>query len=497
GYKRKKNKELLARLSHTTVYQAYLPSLKKDKNNKMLFQDKCVLFNDQEPFLKKAKSLENIFNKDNSGFAFFAIEHFLAKYEKEMVEGEGKTLFRKLRNNKNFSEKFQSYYKHLDYLPYMKIIYLNILKRFSWIDDLDFKAKLKKSVISLIEEPDMESFISVNLLISDNQLDKRKFYLTEKDLPTSYIKNIWSLLILEQLQYEAPHLQKEILDFCYDNKSDKIEFCYQALNTLAHIKPSKRTSLKALKFLEEKDQGLIFYTLRLLGQSPLVSYDSHSQMALFLNYPEPWIRDEALDALLFIQTPYQDIQQRISKILELSDKKLSSLILQSFSKMEITSDEAMNNIVYYIRKNSKNKNMFKEGLFAFKNTPKLSGFTLDYFYEILELNEGVEKLYLVINLLAQTKTKDRGIYYRIAQLYKESNEETKKWALKNMSSFTWFHPSFQEDLINFLQDEDREVRHLAIQMLKNLENLTEEAHQKILSLKGQNKEIDLFIKFLN
>ena len=54
GYKRKKNKELLARLSHTTVNQAYLPSLKKDKKNKMLFQDKCMLFNDQEPFPKKS-----------------------------------------------------------------------------------------------------------------------------------------------------------------------------------------------------------------------------------------------------------------------------------------------------------------------------------------------------------------------------------------------------------------------------------------------------------
>ena len=197
----------------------------------------------------------------------------------------------------------------------MKVVYLNILKRFQWIDYLDLRVKLKESIVNLIRDPNSESYISINLLIADGQLEKRKFFFTEKDLPKGYITNIWSLLILEKLQYEVPHLQNEILDFCYANIKTNIELCYQSLNTLAHIRPKKNISLEASRFLNSSDKGIVFYTLRLLGQSQILDYDVHTQMVAFLDHSEPWIRDEALDALLFINTPYGHIQERISGLL--------------------------------------------------------------------------------------------------------------------------------------------------------------------------------------
>ncbi len=496
SYERKENTELLTNLKHTTISQAYLPLITKDIKDQILFQNKCILFDNKVPFIKRAESLKNIFESDNSGSAFFAIEHFLGNYQSKMVEGEGREIFRNLKNNETFSQKFKSFYKHLNHLPYMKIVYLNILKRFQWIDYLELKTKMKESIVSLVKNPDSESYMSINLLIADNQLDKRKFFFTEKDLPKGYIKNIWSLLILEKLQYESPHLQQEILDFCYDNRKDKITFCYQSLNTLAHIKPKHDIALEVSNFLNENDNGLIFYTLRLLGQSPITNYSTHAKMATFLNHSEPWIRDEALDALLFIKTPHADIQEKLAEILNHSDTKLAERILSSFSQVNIVSEKAMSHIVYYIHENLENRNLFQNGIASFKSSLNLSDFTLDYFYKLLESKKDLSILYFTLETLSQMKIKDLGIYYRISQFYKEPDKKIRRSVLNHISSLNWFHPNVQSELVYFLQDESRKVRYLAVQLFKNIENLTQETVNIIVSLEGSNKEIDDLISFL-
>ena len=109
SYQRKQNNELLTNLKHTTISQAYLPSIPKDKKDQILFTNKCVLFNKEAPFVKRAEALKNLFKSDNSGSAFFAIEYFLGNHQEDMVEGEGRDVFRDLRNNSTFYKKFQSF----------------------------------------------------------------------------------------------------------------------------------------------------------------------------------------------------------------------------------------------------------------------------------------------------------------------------------------------------------------------------------------------------
>jgi len=493
-YKRKKNHELFKSLRYTTINQAYLPNVTNDIKDRQFFQNKCILFDDQISFIKRASALQDIFKSNQSGTAFFAIEHFLEQHQTQMIEGEGRRIFRDLKNNVKFSEKFKSFYRHLNYLPYMKIIYLNILKRFQWITDLDFKVKLKQSMVNLIQNPNLESYMSVNLLVSDYQLEKRKFSLTPKDVPQGYIQNIWSLLILEKLQYEAPHLQQEILNFCYDNQNTQIEFCYQSLNTLAHIKPSKQIALQVISFLDREESGLIFYTLRLLGQSSLLDYATHLKMASFLNHSESWIREEALDALLLIRTPYADIQQQISTILKDSDRELSIRILDYLSQIDIANEKTMSHIIYYMDRYADDSLLFQKGIMAFQNSSQISDFALNYFYNILE-SKG-NSYYILLQILSQMGLKDIGFYYRVIKLLKEPDISIKIKTLNYISSLTWFHPNFQPQLLALLTDDNKKIRYIATQWFQNIQNLTNDTIDRVFSLKGQNPEVDLLIQFL-
>ena len=164
------------------------------------------------------------------------------------------------------------------------------------------------------------------------------------------------------------------------------------------------------------------------------------------------------------------------------------------SRVDIVSEKAMSNIIHYIHKNSGNKNLFQKGISAFKSSSNLSEFTINYFYKLLETKEDLSNLYFVLEILSQMKIEDIGIHYRISQFYKEPDHTIRKSVLSHVSSLNWFHPNFQSELIYFLKDDDKEVRHLAVQLFKNIENLTTQTVDTIYSLEGENKEVDLLIK---
>ena len=497
-YDRKKNTELLTALSHTTINQVHLPSVVTDNQKEQLFQNKCTLLNDKDSFSNKTKALRSIFINGNSGSAFFTIDYFLSKHQKEMVDTEqGRQTFRYIKNNKTFSEQFKDFYQHLTHLPYIKIMYLNILNKFQWIDSVEFQSRLKNDILGVIKESDREAYISVLLLLENEQIKKRRLYFSEQDLPKGYVKNLWSLLILEKLQVQAPHLQFEVLKFCDDSRTEKAK-CYQALNTLAHISPQPKWAKKVMLLLNTDDRGLIAYGLRALGQMETDRYNIHSKVASYLNHEDSWVRSEAIDALIFLESQHGDIQEKLSEMLFVVPKKTSIRILKSLSILDIQNLETSNNIFKYTLDNIEDKEIFVHGILSMKSSPKLPTSVINYFYKILDIASFKDPYFkFILQTIPEMKTQDIGIFYRLSQFHKVGDADFKVSVLDHISLLEWFHPEIQPEMLKYLMDRNREVRESALTLMKNFKNLNKrKLLNSIKELDNQNEEIEALQSYL-
>lgn len=498
AYDRSKNKELLEALKITTISQVHLPSLPEDVNQSILSQNKCKLVDDKLDLDQRVQSLENVFTTNKYGSAFFAIEHFLSRNQNRMLDTkEGRKVFRNIQNNSDYKKTFLGFFNYLEHLPYIKVVYLNILRRFRWIDSVDFNFKIKKEILNLIKEPNSESYLSTLLLLEDGQIKKEQFYFTKEELPTSYIQNVWSLLILEKLKVNAPHLQYSILDFCFEHLETEKALCYQALNTLAHIKPQKSLATNIFRLMKRKeDAGLTFYGLRALGQTQTEDVNIQAQMATYLDHEDSWIKVEALDSLLALDKPIEEIQDIVSNYLLEADKKLATKILNFFSNVDIQSNKVMDDILNHLMKNKNDPSMLKQSILAFKSTYKLSDYVVTYFYSILDTTEELTNFYFLLEVIPQFKTHDIGIYYRISQFYKLEDTDVKLAILDKISPLNWFHPEVQPELIHYLFDINRFVRKASLQFLLGLDNLEPRLLKKLQSIENSTNQSEKLQKHL-
>ena len=491
-HKRPLNEQLFQHMPRPifTLNQASLSLKDESQEEKEFFKNKCRLYDETEVFSKRMKALEDIFVTSRSGSAFFAIDHFLNYNKTELIEGAGRTAFRSLRENLDLKAEFLSYYQYLDFLPYIKMIYLNILEKFQWKDPFELHALRKKNLLEIIKEPNPESYISILLLLKADQVKKAQFYFSKEDLPESYIENIWALLIFEKLKAIAPEWQEDIFYYCKKKIKTKPGVCYQALNTLAHMKPKKEVALMVFDFLNYGDEALAYYSLRVLGQSGIENYHVHKKIASFLSSDSLKLRKEAIEALGFLKSPYSDIQDDIAKLLIKED--LVEDIFWSLSQMLIKGDVAQQEILNYINRNTKNSALQKKALKLYEKIAQLSDLSLFYIYDLLESRENLDLLFSAIdNLSRNTELRDLGVHYRFLLFQKEESLEIKKEALRNMESLTWLHPEVQLTFLNYLKDSDLEVRKSVVRILKNIKNLQPKTLEHLQNLYKEEKNSEI------
>jgi len=485
-YKREKNTELFQQGIHS-LNQARIG----DENSEAdFFRNKCLLYNKSARLSSRIQALENLFSSNQSGSAFFAIDDFLSENENIIKEGIGRSAFRSIRENSSFAEEFLSYKNHLDYLPYIRMIYYSLLDRFQWINPFELKTLKKQTLLDIIKKPDQESYISVLLLLRQNQILPGELYVSKKDLPEDYTDSLWSLLIFEKLRVMAPEWQDQILKHCEGDGRNNKGMCYQALNTLAHIWPQREIAQEIEKVLDYEDQGAVYYALRALGQTRSADYNSHRKIADFLYSEDPELRQEAVQALGFLKTPYKDIQADLAFLLSRADESLSEEILWSFNQIDVTSEEAQNTLLKYISKPNLKSDFFISVFRIFENSSFFSESTLYFFYEILENREDTKLLFPLLETLAKNnKIKPIGIHYRFLLFQEEESLAIKIKALESLTPLTWLHPEIQISFLNYFEDESPEVRQLAYQILRNIDNLQTQTLVKIQNLSKTQPEL--------
>lgn len=496
-HKRETNSELFQYFPRSifTLNQARIFLSNENPKKRKFFNDKCLLYDDTKNFNLRIKALEDIFQSEQAGDAFFAIDHFLNNNEQALKEGTGRQTFRFIKENQSFSDKFLSYYKHLNFLPYIRIVYLNVLKQFQWINPVELHTLKKQDLLELIKKPDLESYVSLLLLLREDQIESEQFYISKEDLPQDYIQNIWGLLIFEKLKAIAPEWQTDILDYCKSIIEENPAFCYQALNTLAHIQPNLETAQSAVEFLSSKDNGLIFYTIRMLGQSETEDYFAQKSISSFLTHSDSGIREEALEALGFLRTAYADIQTSIVNLLAQADSNQAEEIFWSLNRMDIKSTVAQKTILQHVLNNKNNTELVKKVFSTLQNTSQFSDFTLSFFYSHLESRDDLNFLLSVVEFLSQNKhLKNLGIHYRFLQFQREKTELKQK-VLEKMSTLEWLHPEVQIAFLNYAIDENPDIRRLAVNILRNINNLQDKTLAQIKTLHREKKikELEVFL----
>ena len=489
------NKGVYKRSENTEFFQEGIHSLNQarigdDNSSAGFFRSKCLLYDREADFSSRVQALESIFSSGKSGSAFFAIDDFLSENESVIKEGMGRRAFRSIRQNTSFKKEFLSYKEHLDYLPYIRMIYYSLLDRFQWVNPFDLKILKKQTLLDIIESPDQESYTSVLLLLRQNHISSGELYISKKDLPEDYTDSIWSLLIFEKLRVIAPEWQEQILKHCKGHWRENKGMCYQALNTLAHIQPQPETAPKIEKILDYKDQGALYYALRALSQTKTADYKIHRRIADFLYSDDPDLRQEAVQALGFLKSPYDDIQADLVFLLTRADERLSEEILWSLNNMDVTSEKAQKVLLRYISQPNLRSDFFISAFHVFENTTFFSESTLYFFYEILENRDNLDLLFPVLETLAKNKNiKHIGIHYRFLLFQKESLAIKIK-ALESLSSLTWLHPEIQIPFLNYFRDENPEVRQLAFQILRNIDNLKVHTLSKLKVLSKTHTELN-------
>ncbi|MCZ0931608.1 MAG: hypothetical protein OXJ52_00425 [Oligoflexia bacterium] len=491
-YKRPLNEQLFQQMPRPvfTLNQASLSVENEDQNHREFFKNKCRLYDSTKAFPERLRALEDIFYSSQSGSAFFAIDHFLNYNRQEVMEGRGRMIFRSIRENSSLAKEFLSYYQQLDFLPYIKMVYLNILEKFQWMDPVELHALRKDNLLEIINNPDPEAYISLLLLLKEGQLRAGQFYISKETFPEDYIENIWALLILEKLKAIAPEWQEDIFNYCQTHLKRIPAICYQSLNTLAHIKPKREIALQVFEFLDYEDSALAYYSLRVLGQSGIENYHVHKRIAGFLNSGSLDLKKSAIEALGFLESPYEDIQEDMAGLLR--DENLAVDIFWSLSQMKIESATAQKRVLSSIKKFPKNPSLKCSALKIFKQTPELSDFSLFFFYKLLESREDLSLLFCAIDSLSQNPDlRDLGIHYRFLLFQTEDSVDIKRKALQNMSALTWLNPEVQLSFLNYLKDEDLEVRKSAVRVLRNIENLKKEVLEEIHRLYKEERILEL------
>ena len=483
-----KNLSLFNLFNHTSLSQVSSTFSPAKRNVETNFLNKCLLYDEQASFDKRVQAFNDLFLNDQALNSFFAIDYFLDQHGSKISKGEWGSVYSDLKKEKTYVEKYFPVYKQLKKLPYIQIVYLNFLKKFAWVDQEFFDQSIRNNVLELIQNPDSEVYETLLLLLSRSHIKPRQFYFSKDELKSGFVNSIWSLLILEKLQLETPFLQEEVIDFCRKNIDKDLIICYQALNTLAHMRPTNKAKNFALFLLNHFDDGVVYYALRVLGQSNLTSLKFHLKLSEFLNHKNVWVRQEALDSLAFLKTPYTEVHQLISKGLKGAEKNKGLKLLKTLSHFNIQDDKVLLDIIEYLRKNSRDIEIRKKVLGSFTQTEPLSESVLNVFYGALE-SKDFELVHFTIQLIAKMSVQDMGLDYRISLLILQSSNDVKKAFLEALDSLSWIHPEVQYNWVLFLLNEDKRVRELAVDVFRNVKNWSHETKEKVRELSDKNIEI--------
>ena len=266
------------------------------------FQQICQLYSDQVSSEEKLKTVQNLFESQESLMAMPAIKKFLEK-KKDHFSEEEQILFNKIKRMEKVRQNFFSAYSSLSpHLIYIKSVVLHFLNIIGWLKQEDFQREITRILGPSVGRPSLQSFDVVETLLEYDRIDHRDILISFQDLPENYLQNIWSILLVDLLKINHPHLQSQLMDFCLESEQQgNLVICYQVFKTLGHLKTKDKNLLaKMAEFLHKEDEGLIYYALYGLAHARVKDSNIQFEIVKKMYHVSSWVRLQAIYALDYL-----------------------------------------------------------------------------------------------------------------------------------------------------------------------------------------------------
>ncbi len=309
------------------------------------FNKMCYLYRDDVKKVQGMRIIQELIQSGKGPKAYLSIKAFISKHKP--FTGRSNAVFNEIKNNQSFRNEFLPLYRKISpLLPYIRLQFLNFLHFFQWVNDSFYKQELKTNVLRMVRRPTSESYDYATALVYDEHIPIQALNLTEKDLPNSFYKNLWSALIMETLGVQDYRAHRKLMNqACISTVEKNPVHCYQVLKSLGHLQVSDSALIhKMADFLKIPAAGLIYYAMYGLGYSGAQVSSIHQSIAYHCNNPEKWFQK-----LSNINKKWIRLQvMRSLALLKPKDKKTNNTLINCMQAKTANGDYVITNeeIIY-------------------------------------------------------------------------------------------------------------------------------------------------------
>ena len=304
------------------------------------YQKLCSIYSEQLSSEEKMQAVYRLMQEGEALFAFSTIKQFLVQ-NKSRFNSRTQRWFQKMKDMRNVEVQFRSIYSKLNSnLSYIKAKFLHFLRMMEWVDSLSYRKELRRQLLPRLQRSTLESFDILNALVQEDGLKASNISVQYSDFGSGYLKNIWGVLIVDELNISHTSMQKDLIRYCLnklESSENSLVDCYQVFKTLGHLKASDPDVLEVMsEFLESSEPGLVFYATYGLAYSGVQDARIQFKIVQNLVHPNERIRFQTLKSLdyLGLIESSQELRERIEYLIFNEWKEGSKVSLEARSILE-------------------------------------------------------------------------------------------------------------------------------------------------------------------
>ena len=300
----------------------------------------CPLYLSDLSELEGLKKVEQLFNDGDGPMAYTAIKRFISQHYP--FKGDSLDIFNRIKNNSHLQTKFINLYKDIsDFLPYIKIQFLNFLHNFDWVAEDEYQTELRFYTLGMVQQSNSEAYDFISALVYDEKIPLQDLKLQLEDFPDFFYRNIWSALILEALNIQDYRVHRRLMDLCLLTELKDEVLCYQVMKSLGNLNVSDSLVIDKmvaiLKMDPPPEYGLIWYAMYGLAYANVQDTEIHRAIAHRYIYPREknsdtrWVQLQAIGTLAVLKVQDSKIGEWLVYVLQNSTDE--DVLLKTFKTL--------------------------------------------------------------------------------------------------------------------------------------------------------------------
>ena len=284
------------------------------------FQQMCTLYSETSDTKKQMQAVYDLFQNNEGVFAFSAVKQFLVN-KQDQLDADDLQLLEEIQAMAKEKQAFERAYASLSpKLIYIRAAVLQFLRLMNWMDKDTYQQELRNTLLPSIKKPSLGSYDILDALTRHDQLNPFDIPVHYNDFGLGYLKNIWSILIVDSLRFAHPSMQTDLANYCIkEMEKENYVICHQVLKTLGHIQASNPQVLDMMhQMLSADEYGLVYYATYGLTYAETDNPQIQFQIVQNLKHTNAWIRLQSLLSVKYldlIEIAPQEVTKRVQRLL--------------------------------------------------------------------------------------------------------------------------------------------------------------------------------------